>query len=867
MRTIQTALAAISLLLLVVAPAAAQRRGFGGGGAGVYKSRIEPHWFDGDAKFWYQNDLARGTREYILVDAEKGTRAKAFDHERLAAALQKADAGEARADRLALEAIEFKTADNAVIFRSGSKDWKCDLATYELTEVKDRPQPPAARPGPQRGGQRGGAAQRSETGGADTEITFINRTAGEVEIFWLNTEGGRQSYGKIAAGERKAQHTFAGHAWEVVDSSGKALARFVGEDAALTADINSPAAGAELTVQQQAQRGRRGGAGAPGGLGGGFRGRGGGGSPRSPDGKWTASTTDNNIVLRAADGTETKLTKDGREGLAYGRLEWSPDSSTLIAFKIEPGEEKQVHLVESSPAGGGRAVLHSRNYPLPGDKFTSYELCLFNAAEQKPIECKQDRIDFGSPRLRWADDGHTFTYQQVDRGHQRLRLIEIDAKTGSSRNLIDEQTKTFIWTAHTENTGISPITWLRGNEEIIYCTEKDGWRHLYLVDAKKGEIKNLITEGDYVVRGVDRIDEEKRQVWFRASGHNADQDPYFIHYYRVNFDGTGLTALTAGNGTHTVQYSPDEKYLIDTYNRVDQPPMHELRKVSDGSLVTKLEEADASELKAGGWEAPEVFVAKGRDGKTDIWGIIARPRNFDPAKKYPVIENIYAGPQGSFTPKTFSSQRRWSSLTDLGFVVVQLDGMGTANRSKAFHDVCWHNLKDAGLPDRVLWHKAVAAKHSWYDISRVGIYGGSAGGQNSTGALLFQPDFYKVAVSGCGCHDNRMDKASWNEQWMGFPVGPQYAESSNIDNAAKLRGKLMLIVGEMDTNVPTESTFRLADALIKAGKDFDLVVVPGAGHGMGGAYGTRRMNDFFVRHLLGQEPPDRNAQPSRRGGE
>jgi dipeptidyl aminopeptidase/acylaminoacyl peptidase len=393
---------------------------------------------------------------------------------------------------------------------------------------------------------------------------------------------------------------------------------------------------------------------------------------------------------------------------------------------------------------------------------------------------------------------------------------------------------------------------------MVYASERDGWRHLYLIDTKEGAIKNQITKGEYVVRGIDRIDEGKRQIWFRAGGRNPDQDPYFMHNYRVNFDGSGLVALTAGNGTHTLQNSPGGEFIIDTYSRVDQPPLHELRRTSDGQLICKLEEADISELKAGGFEGPEVFTAKGRDGQTDIWGIVCRPRDFDPAKRYPVIEQIYAGPQGSFVPKAFSPQRRFSSLTDLGFVVVQIDGMGTANRSKAFHDVCWHNLKDAGLPDRMLWHKAVAAKYPWYDISRVGIYGSSAGGQNSTAALLFHPEFYKVGVSGCGCHDNRMDKASWNEQWMGYPVGPQYAECSNIDNAAKLRGKLMLIVGEMDTNVPPESTFRLADALIKAGKDFDFVVVPGAGHGMGGAYGTRRMNDFFVRHLLGAQPPDRN---------
>jgi dipeptidyl aminopeptidase/acylaminoacyl peptidase len=256
-----------------------------------------------------------------------------------------------------------------------------------------------------------------------------------------------------------------------------------------------------------------------------------------------------------------------------------------------------------------------------------------------------------------------------------------------------------------------------------------------------------------------------------------------------------------------------------------------------------------------------VFVAKGRDGKTDIWGLVFRPSNFDPNKKYPVVENIYAGPQGSFVPKSFSAGRMFADLTGLGFAVAKIDGMGTANRSKAFHDVCWKNLKDAGLPDRILWHQAVARKYPWYDLDRVGIYGGSAGGQNAMGALLFHPDFYKVGVAGCGCHDNRMDKASWNEQWMGYPVGPQYAACSNVDNAHRLRGKLLLILGELDTNVPPESTLRVADALIRAGKDFDLLVVPNAGHGMGGAYGARRMRDFFVRHLHGVEPPDRNAPP------
>jgi dipeptidyl aminopeptidase/acylaminoacyl peptidase/uncharacterized protein (DUF885 family) len=576
---------------------------------------------------------------------------------------------------------------------------------------------------------------------------------------------------------------------------------------------------------------------------------------KSPDGKWTAFLKDHDVYARSEpDGKETRLSDDGSAGLTYGSLSWSPDSQSLVAFRSEPGDRQEVYLVQSSPPGGGRAKLQSRPYPLPGDKFDAFELNLFDVAAGKKIRPEVDRVDFGRPRVRWRPDGRHFTYTKIDRGHQRYRVVEVDSKTGQSRNLIDEKSETFVWTAHAENLTLTTLNWLDKSDEIVYVSERDGWRHLYLIDAARGEVKNLITKGEYVVRGIDRIDEEKRQVWFRASGKVPGQDPYFLHYYRINFDGTGLVALTEGDGTHTVQYSPDQKYLIDTYSRVDLAPVSVLRRTSDGSEVCKLEEGDVSALMATGWKPPEVFVAKARDGKTDIWGIICRPKDFDPKKRYPVIESIYAGPQGSFVPKNFSPFPRFASLADLGFIVVQMDGMGTANRSKAFHDVCWKNLKDAGFPDRILWHQAAAKVHPEMDLTRVGIYGTSAGGQNSTGGVLFHPEFYKVAVSACGCHDNRMDKASWNEQWMGYPVGPQYAESSNIDNAYRLKGKLLLIVGEMDTNVPPESTYRLCDALIRANKDFDFLMVPNADHGMGGAYGQRRLNDFFVRHLLTNPP-------------
>jgi dipeptidyl aminopeptidase/acylaminoacyl peptidase len=577
---------------------------------------------------------------------------------------------------------------------------------------------------------------------------------------------------------------------------------------------------------------------------------------RSPDKKWTAFIKDNNVWLRDADDKETALTTSGTAGNAFGMLNWSPDSKGLVAARIEPGDNKEVYTIESSPKEGGRAKLHSQVYPLPGDKFTAYELWTCEVEMKKANKVDVERIDFGRPRLRWKkNDPRHFTFEKTDRGHQRFRVVEVDALTGQTRNLIDEKTETFINTYER----YTWVEYLEKTDELIHISERDGWKHLYLYDAKKGELKNQITKGEWVARGIDRIDEDKREIWFRGSGKNAGQDPYLIHYYRINFDGTGLVPLTEGDGNHSIAYSPDRKYLIDTYSRVDLPPVNELRRVSDGKLMSELEKADISALEASGWKAPEVFVAKGRDDKTDIWGIVARPAKLDPNKKYPVIEDIYAGPHSSFVPKTFSAFSRYQTLTDLGFIVVKMDGMGTANRSKAFHDVCWHNLADAGFPDRILWIKGLAKKYPYVDTSRVGIYGTSAGGQSSTAALLFHPEFYKVAVSACGCHDNRMDKSSWNEAWMGYPVGPHYAANSNITNAGKFQGKLLLIVGELDTNVPPESTLRLVDALIKAKKDFDLLVIPGANHTDGGPYGNRRRNDFFVRHLHGVEPPDRNA--------
>jgi dipeptidyl aminopeptidase/acylaminoacyl peptidase len=588
----------------------------------------------------------------------------------------------------------------------------------------------------------------------------------------------------------------------------------------------------------------------------------------SPDGHWEAVIQNYNVFIRPKGKTDAwQLSWDGSEGDYYTirSVAWSPDSKHIAAYRVHPGYRREVHYIESAPADQLQPKHSTNVYAKPGDALDLAQPMLFDVGAKKQIVI--DNALFPNPYTLsnpvWWKDGRGFTFEYNQRGHQVYRVIEVKADTGVARALISEETNTFVdyrpLISNQRDTGKRVRHDIDDGKETIWMSERDGWAHLYLYDGRTGKLKNQITKGNWVVRGIDKIDDEKRQIWFEASGVNASQDPYFVHFYRINFDGTGLMPFTDADGSHTVSFSHDRKYYVDTWSRVDVPTISELRRTEDKKVLAGLEHGDVVALTASGWRAPEVFTAKGRDGKTDVWGVIYKPANFDPAKKYPVIETIYAGPQGSFVPKTFSVAAQ--PLTELGFVVVQMDGMGTNNRSKAFHDVAWKNLGDAGFPDRILWHQAVAAKYSWYDISRVGIFGTSAGGQNAMGALLFHPEFYKVAVANSGCHDNRMDKIWWNEQWMGWPLGPHYAASSNAVNAHLLQGKLLLVLGEMDTNVDPSSTMQVVNALIKANKKFDLLFVPGGGHGAGGAFGQRLLEDFFVHNLMGVEPPDWNREP------
>jgi dipeptidyl aminopeptidase/acylaminoacyl peptidase len=596
---------------------------------------------------------------------------------------------------------------------------------------------------------------------------------------------------------------------------------------------------------------------------------------KSPDGHWLAFVHNWNIAVQASSGgTAILLSSDGSEGEFYDpeSIAWSPDSKKLAAYRVRPGFRREVTRVISSPPDQVQPRVALQFYPKPGDAVDIDRPVLFDVDRKTELPVPFDQIPnpYTMSPLIWRKDSRSVAFEYDQRGHQVYSLFEVNAESAAVRIVATDRTTTFVNIGRRFAYDVGGI-----GREIIWMSERDGWNHLYLYDGRTGRVKNQITRGEWVVREVIKVDENTRQIWFAASGMRKNEDPYFQHYYRIDFDGTHLTPITTASAYHDVAFSSDMGYYVDTYSRIDMPNIAELHRTADGALLAEVERGDITKLVAAGFKPPEVFVAKGRDAKTDIWGVIVRPRDFDPAKKYPVIENIYAGPHSSFVPKTFwpfgphaggDKVLGMQSLADMGFIVVQIDGMGTLNRSKAFHDVAWKNLGDAGLPDRILWHQAAAAKYSYYDIGRVGIYGGSAGGQNALSALEFHPEFYKVAVAYAGCYDNRMDKIDWNEQWMGWPLDAGYSKSSGVDNARNLKGHILLVVGELDMNVDPASTMQVVNALIKARKDFDLLVVPNEGHGVfrstgDVSYGLRRQYDFFVRHLRQESTPDWNALP------
>lgn len=780
----------------------------------------------GEDELWYAVERPSGNREFLIVDTLTGRKQPIFDPVQAATQLAPLLNIPAQDMSLTCDRLDVTKAHVDVLLKETSTIVRQNRATSTWQvlslDAASREQHPFLL---------SSSSTRSTSSTRESSaIIVVNQSSGPVELQWL-AHGNTQSYGSIAPGATKRQHTFTGHRWSVVREDGtKAFEGAAADDPAIV--IVHDAANAEPPIAPSPDP-----------------------APATSDVR--VEFDQGNVVLVRSGARSALTTRTPTDKSTYmGPVQWSPDRSRFVVWQRTPGEQRQVHIVESSPADQVQPKLHTFTYDKPGDRIDVAIPRLFDAVSGTSIALA-DQLSpnplFPNPRfidnLAWQEDSSSFSFVYVERGHRVMRLVRV-TRDGAVSTVTDETPNTFVDVSNSLF-----VHRLANTGQTLWLSERDGWRHLYLLherDLSKPALQ--LTKGEWVVRSVDHVDEARGEVTMTVSGVYAGQDPYYIHVARVNLDGTGFTLLTDRDATHRVGWSPLRTKLIARSSRVDDAEVVELRDARTGSALALLEQADLSALRAQGWTPPQRFVAKARDGTTDIYGIIVRPSSFDASKQYSVIENIYAGPHGAFVPKAFTpSLGTMHALAEQGFIVVQIDGMGTAHRSKAFHDVCFKNLADAGLPDRIAWLRAAAAQHKELDLSRVGIYGGSAGGQNALSALLHHGDFYKVAVADCGCHDNRVDKQWWNEAWMGYPIDDSYAASSNVTHAHKLQGKLLLIVGELDRNVDPASTMQVVNALVKADKDFDFLVLPGVGHGAAEtAYGKRRRTDFFVRHLSGE---------------
>ncbi|WP_419165380.1 DPP IV N-terminal domain-containing protein [Candidatus Palauibacter sp.] len=705
-----------------------------------------PQWLE-DGRFWYWNRFESGT-EYVIVDPAAGTRERAFDHGRMAAALA-AETGE--------EHTAFALPRGALASEAGS-------------------------------------------------VRFEVRVEGETYACGLD------------------------------------------------------AAGCELVPEPE---------GAPGRF-----------DIVSPDGTTAAFIRDHNLWLRDLNtGDTTQLTEDGIENFGYATnnagwvksdrpvLKWSPDSRRIATFQHDGRGVGMMYMVTTEV---GHPELEAWRYPLPEDSviFRIHRLVIDTEApagsrvvrlDMPPDQHRSTVCDHVACRgtfsdVEWSADGSRLIFVSSSRDHKRALVRSADASTGAVRDLFEEVVETFFE---------SHANWryLSESDEILWYSQRDDWGHLYLYDASSGELKRQATSGAWNVDRIERIDEEAREILFMGNGREPG-DPYFPYLYRASLDGGEVALLTPDSANHMVWLAPDGETFVDQYSTPTIPPVTVVRNM-DGEVLQTVEQADISRLERAGWQPPIPFTVKARDGETDLYGLMFRPSNFDPTARYPVINYLYPGPQsGSVGPRSFQAARRdLQSLAELGFVVIELDAMGTPRRSKTFQDAYYGNMGDNGLPDQIAGIRQLAERHAWIDVDRVGIYGHSGGGFASTSGILRYPDFYKVAVSQAGNHDNRNYEDDWGEKYQGLLEA--YADgATNYDNQANqlvaenLKGKLLIAHGTMDTNVPHSNTMLVVNALIAANKDFDLLLFPNRGHGFGNEpYMMRRRWDYFVRHLLGAEPP------------
>ena len=633
-----------------------------------------------------------------------------------------------------------------------------------------------------------------------------------------------------------------------------------------------PANGSRKTAATLAELGvtAPAGAGGPGRFGGGL-------DVKSPDGKRSVFIKDWNLWVKdIATGKETQLTTDGVKDFGYATdnagwkhsdraiVLWSPDSKKVATFQQDQRHINDMYLVTTNV---GAPKLEAWKYPLPTDKeIIKIHRVIIDVENGKMTRLKMAPDDrrgtlcddiacdgeFGDNE--WSPDGTTLAFVSSSRDHKQAKFRIANVATGDVRDVFEE----VVPTQYESGQGSANWKYFPATNEAIWYSERDDWGHLYLYDLKTGKVKNQITKGNFVVTRVLKVDESARTIFFEANGREAGRDPYFSHFYRIDFDGKNLKLLTPEDGNHQITLSTDGKYFVDNHSKPDVPPVAVLRDMS-GNQVAELEKADITRLKAAGWKPVTPITVKSRDGKWDLHGVMITPTNLDPSKKYPVINYIYPGPQGGGVgSRSFTASRGdHQALAELGFVVVIIDGTCNPDRSKSFHDVCYGNMADNTLEDQIEGLKQLAAKFPYLDLSRVGMWGHSGGGFATAAAMFRFPDFYKVGISESGNHDNRNYEDDWGERYIGLLSGDNYEKQANQVYAKNLKGKLMLAHGNMDDNVPPYNTWLVVDALIKANKDFDLVIFPNARHGYGADsfYMMRRRWDYFVKHLKGAEPP------------
>ena len=717
----------------------------------------QPTWLQ-DGRFWYRATTAGGA-EFVMVDPERGVRAAAFDHTRLAAALAAATGGEVDPARLPLQGLEYTRDARGITVTTGGRRWECSLQDYTCAP-------------------------------ADT-----SRAAG----------------------------------------------------------VGATAPRASVT---------------------------------SPDNRYAAFIRDHNLWMKdLTTGEDRQLTTDGVEDFGYATnnagwtrsdvpvLLWSPDSRKIATFQHDARGVGEMHLVSTTP---GTPRLESWRYPLPQDTviFRIHRVIIdveagrvtrLDMPADQHRSTISDHIAEGSRFLdvEWFPDASHIAFVSSSRDHRQAIFRVANAETGAVRTVFEEVSPTQFQSAFA---AVGSVNWrvLPASNEVLWWSQRDDWGHLYLYDLTTGALKRQITSGDWNVAELKRVDEDERVLYFTGVNREDGRDPYFVHFYRVDMDGSDLTLLTPENATHSISLSPDGQHFIDTYSTPSEPPVTVLRRARDGRVAVELERADIARLRAIGWKPPERIVVKARDGQTDLYGLMFTPTRLDSAASYPIVNYIYPGPWGSSvgTPAFSPARSDHQALAELGFVVVLIDGMGTEWRSKTFGDFYYGNMGDNTLPDQIAGMRELARRYSFIDIERAGIWGHSGGGFATAAAMFRHPEFFKVGVSQAGNHDNRLYEDDWGERFQGLlrrtGAGDNYESQANQLVADRLEGRLLLAHGAMDSNVPPYNTYLVVDALIKANKDFDLIIFPHQRHGFGvdNNYMMRRRWDYFVKHLMGAEPPE-----------